>query len=111
MALLVAAAASLGCLGPRVVVLPSGPGVTAHPKPSDCKLEFYRTRPDRPFDEIAALSAGTSDTFNSASGDFQEALRVKACELGADAVIVTLDYSGPDKPMNAVAIKYRAAGG
>lgn len=36
-----------------------------------------------------------------------EALRVEACALGADAVIVTRDYSHPGGTMNATAIRYR----
>lgn len=98
----------VGCLGPRVVVLPSGPGVTAAPRPSDCKPDFFRTRPDRPYDELAALHAQGGDTFKDGPGDLQDALRAKACELGADAVVVTQDFSGPGGTMNAVAIKYRA---
>ncbi len=117
-ALVVTAAASSGCLGPRVVVIPSGPGVVATPKPSDCKVEFFRTKVDRPYDEIAALYASGGDTSKSGPEDFQDALRAKACELGADALIVTQDYSRSySSPiayvgqMNAAAIKYRDAAG
>ncbi len=105
----IAAAASLACLGPRVAVLPSGSGLVAEPRPQDCKLEFFRTGPPRPYDELAALHAAGGDTFRDGPADFQDALRARACTLGADAVVVTRDYSGPGGIMNAVAIKYRAA--
>lgn len=104
---IVVAGASLGCLGPRVVVLPSGPGVVAEPKPSSCELPFYRTTPDRPYDELAALHASGGDTFRNGPAEFQDALRAKACELGADAVIVTQDFTGPGGIMNAAALKFR----
>lgn len=113
-AVVVAVAAS-GCLGPRVVVIPSGPGVVATPKPPDCKVEFFRTKVDRPYDEIAALHASGSGPL-SYPDDFQDALRAKACEIGADAVIVTQDYSWGYSgsgvgfaQMNAAAIRYRDA--
>src|SRR5574338_1206219 len=103
----VVAGASVGCLGPRVVVLPSGPGIAAEPRAPDCKVDIFRARPDVPFDELAALHAEGGDTFKDGPGDFQDALRAKACGLGADAVLVTQDYSGRGGAMNAVAIKYR----
>ncbi len=83
------AVACAGCLGPRVDVMKSGPGVTAEPKPSTCSVEFHRARVDRPYDEIAALHAYGGDTLKNGPENFQDALRQKACELGADAVIVT----------------------
>ena len=108
------AAGSSGCVPPQVVVIPSGPGVVAEPKPSDCRVEFFRTKVDRPYDEIAALYA--SGGGSSGPDDFQDALRAKACELGADALIVTQDYSlgysgsGTYRgQMHAAAIKYRDA--
>lgn len=108
-ALVALAGLALGYLGPRVVVLPSGTGVTAAPRSSDCKPDFFRTTPDRPYDELAALHAQGGDTFRDGPGDFQDAVRAKACELGADAVLVTQNFSGPGGTMNAVAIRYRAA--
>ncbi|HSD22409.1 MAG TPA: hypothetical protein VLC54_20335 [Anaeromyxobacter sp.] len=105
----IAAVSSLGCLGPRVVVLSSGSGAVAEPRPSDCKLEFFRTSLDRPHDEIAALHAEGGDTFRNGPKDFQNALRAKACELGADALLVTQEYSGPGGTMSAAAVKYRGA--
>jgi hypothetical protein len=109
-------AISSGCVGPQVVVTPSGPGVVATPKPPDCQVEFFRTKVDRPYDEIAALHAWGGDTFKTGPDYFRDALRAKACELGADALIVTQDYSwgysGSGQgfaQMNAAAIKYRDA--
>lgn len=102
-----AAGLLLGCLGPRVIELPSGPGVHAESKAPDCRLDFYRTKVDRPYDEIAALHASGGDTFKNGPEAFQHAVRAKACELGADAVIVTQDFSGYGGMMNATAIKYR----
>ena len=116
MAVVVIAVASSGCVGPRVIVIPSGPGVVAAPKPPGCKVEFFRTKVDRPYDEIAALHAWGGDTFKTGPDDFQDALRAEACEVGADAVIVTQDYSrsysspgASIAQMNAAAIKYRDA--
>jgi hypothetical protein len=64
---------------------------------------------ERPYDEIAALHARGGDTFRNGPSEFQDALRAKACELGADAVIVTQDFTGPGGIMNAAAIRYRSA--
>lgn len=100
---------SSGCLGPRVTVLPSGPGVVAEAKASNCALQWFRTAVDRPYDELAALHAAGGDTFKDGPDDFQEALRAKACALGADAIVVTQDYSGPGGTMNVAAIRFREA--
>lgn len=61
---------------------------------------------DRPYEELAALHAWGGDSFENGPRDFQDALRAKACELGADAVIVTQDLSAPGETMNGTAIKY-----
>ena len=106
-ATVIAAALVSGCLGPRVTVIPSGPGVRAQAKPPECRIDFYRTKVDRPYDEIAALHASGGDTFKNGAEAFQRALQAKACELGADAVIVTQDFLGPGLVMDAVAVKYR----
>lgn len=111
LAALVASTATLGCLGPHVVVLPTDRGVVADPRSPSCKLEFFRAKPDQPFEELAALHASGGDTFKNGPDAFLGALREKACELGADAVIVTQEYSGPGKQMNAVAIRFRAPSG
>jgi hypothetical protein len=97
------------CIGPRVLVLPSGSGVVAEPRSSDCKVEFFRGQPPTPYEEIAALHAEGGDTFRNGPKDFQEALREKACQLGADALLVTHEYSGPGGTMSAAAVRYRSA--
>lgn len=105
---LTAASVLLGCSGPRVTMLPSsGEQVRATPKPADCTIQFLRTKVDRPYEEVAALHAAGGDTFKDGPDDFQRALQAKACELGADAVLVTDDFSGYGGVMNVVAIKYR----
>lgn len=102
----VLAACVAGCVGPRVDVLP-GTSIAAAPKSPDCELEVFRTRVDRDYVELAALHAyGGDDTKNGAE-DFYAALRAKACELGADALLVTDEYKRPGGEMNAVAIKFR----
>lgn len=105
----VAATLVAGCLGPRVVVMPSGPGLRAEKKPSGCRIDFCRTQVDRPYVEIAAIHASGGDTFKDGPEAFHRALQEKACELGADAIIVTQDYLGPGSVMDGVAIKYRDA--
>lgn len=98
----------LGCLGPRVTVLPSSTEhVHAAPKAADCTIDFLRTKVERPYLELAALHAAGGDTFKGGPEDFHRALQAKACELGADAVLVTDDFSGYGGVMNVVAIKYR----
>lgn len=94
-------------------VTPSGTGLAAAPRPADCQIEFLRSkRPDRAYDEIAALHASGTSSFTS-PGRLQEAVRSKACSVGADAVIVTQDFVPPPDPgrgapyMTGTAIKYR----
>ena len=53
------------------------------------------------------MLASGGDSFRNGAADFQEALRKKACELGADAVIVTQDFSGVGGSMNGTAVRYR----
>jgi len=95
------------CLAPRVTVMPSGPGITASPKPPGCRVDFYRSRVDRSYDELAAIRARGGDSFKNDDPDFREVIRAKACELGADAVIVTQDLAEPGGTMVGTAIKFR----
>jgi hypothetical protein len=83
---LIALAACVG-VSREISVTDAGTGLSLAPRPPDCRLEFYRTKPpERAYDEIATVHAhGPSAT------DAQDAVRAKACELGADAVIVTRD--------------------
>jgi hypothetical protein len=79
-----------GCAS-RLAVTPAGSGLTLAPRSADCKVQFYRTKPpDRAYDEVATLHF-TGTSFASAA-DAQEMMRKRACELGADAVVVTRDF-------------------
>jgi hypothetical protein len=59
---------------------------TAPPRPKDCDLAFVFKAPDRAYDELAELE--THVTAPPREGAL-ELLRPKACQLGADALIVT----------------------
>jgi hypothetical protein len=59
---------------------------TAPPRPKDCDLAFVFKAPDRAYDELAELE--THVTAPPREGAL-EVLRPKACQLGADALIVT----------------------
>jgi len=91
-----------------VSVRPSRSGVTASPRPAGCQVEFLRTTPDRGFDEIAEVYS-----YYSWVAEPEDVLREKACELGADAVLVTRDFlvstgrGGDHKLISGFAIKYR----
>jgi hypothetical protein len=52
-------------------------------------MQFLRGAPGRPYDEIAGLEAHVTAP---PPGGALEALHGKACELGADAVIVTRNF-------------------
>lgn len=58
-------------------------------KPKGCSLDFLYDVPKRPYQEIAHLEEHVT---NPPSGGNVEVLRDKACELGADAVIVTRNF-------------------
>lgn len=89
-------------------VRPSPSGFTASPRPDDCKVEFLRSTPDRGFDTIAEVYG-----YYSYVAEPEDVLRQKACQLGADAVVVTVDFlvstgRSPDrKLLTGLAIKYR----
>jgi outer membrane biosynthesis protein TonB len=78
------------------------------PKPADCALEFLLKAPPQPYDELAELDSHvTSPPPNGAL----EVLRPKACELGADAVIVRRNFVTNEFGhvlVAGTAIKYRA---
>jgi len=111
--MLLAATALAGC-APWVTVMPSGTGVGAAPKVRDCRIDFFRTKVERPYEEFAALRVAGS-TWDGPE-DLQEAMRTKACELGADAVFVTQEFLETEtagvvhRTMNGVAIRYRDVG-
>jgi hypothetical protein len=81
------ALATAGC--GSVKVIPSGEGARYESRPKGCGLEFLRKVPDRPYEEIAELQAHVT---SPPPGGALEVLRDKACELGADAVIVIRNF-------------------
>lgn len=95
-----------------VGVKPPRSGATASARPQDCTVEFLRKAPERAYDEL-----GEMYSYYPWVVEPEDVLREKACELGADAVIVTRDFlisteRGPDRKLVAgKAIKYREATG
>lgn len=89
-------------------VAPSRSGARFAARGRDCALEFLRHPPERPYDELADLYSYFATVVEP-----QDVLREKACQLGADAVIVTRDFvisgvHGPDRKLVAgTAIRYR----
>jgi outer membrane biosynthesis protein TonB len=55
------------------------------PRPSDCPLELLYKAPPRPYEPLAELQSHVTAV---PPGGALEVLRPKACELGADAIIV-----------------------
>ena len=100
------ASAPLAC--GSVSVKPPSPAVKAESRPRDCTVEFLRAAPERTYDELGEIYS-----YYSRVVEPQEVLREKACELGADAVVVTRDFlvsnsKGPDRKVVAgTALKYR----
>ena len=101
-----------GLCGPlacgSVSVKPPSTAAKAESRPRDCSIEFLRAAPERTFDELGEIYSYYSQVVEP-----QDVLREKACELGADAVIVTRDFlistvRGPDHKLVAgIAIKYQ----
>jgi hypothetical protein len=61
-------------------------GATAPPKPKGCELEVLQKAPrDRPYDALADLE---SHVTNVPEEGALSVVKPKACELGADAIIV-----------------------
>ncbi len=87
-----AALVALVCLGSAgcgaVKVKSAGAGLKLAPKPKDCEIAFLRKAPPA-FEEIADLEAHVT---SAPPGGALEVLRPKACELGADAIIVTRNF-------------------
>jgi hypothetical protein len=80
------------------------------PKPADCPLEFLRKAPAQPYDDLAELESHVTSPPAYGAGAL-EVLRPKACELGADAVIVERNFVTNEFGhvlVAGVAIKYRA---
>jgi hypothetical protein len=95
-----------------VSVKPSPSGAKAESRPTDCAVEFLRNAPEREHDELGEIYSYYSQVVEP-----REVLREKACELGADAVIVARDFlistvRGPDRKLvSGIAIKYRDPAG
>lgn len=87
-ALLVALA---GCAGGGIKVIRTTDEKFAA-RPADCPLEFLQKAPrDRAFTEIAELESHVTNPPIGGMGAL-EVLRPQACELGADAVVVTRNF-------------------
>jgi len=97
--------------GPVLQVTPSrASAAPARPKPAGCDLDFYRTKsPDRAYDEVATVHYLAINGAQPA--DAQTAIQAKACELGADGVVVTreryLGYAQGGTEVTATAVVYR----
>jgi len=76
-----------GCsgIGEAVKVQRAAEAPAAEPRPRDCAVELLYDRPTRPYRALAELTSKVAPT----RGGPLEVLRAPACELGADAVIVT----------------------
>ncbi len=89
-------------------VTPTRSGFKAASRPGDCAVDFLRKAPERGYDEL-----GEMYSYSSRVVEPQDLLRRKACELGADAVIVTEDIlvthgrGAEHKLVAGIAIKYR----
>jgi hypothetical protein len=77
-------------------------------RPNDCQVEFLQKPPAKAYDALGELYGYWPTEAKPA-----DVLREKACEMGADAVIVTRDFlisnvTGPyRKQIAGTAIKYR----
>lgn len=90
----------------------SGNGLALAARPVGCSVEFFRTRaPEQPYDEVATFH--WQSTGMAGPDKAQVEMRDKACELGADAVIVNRDFVPGTQHTTAImtgtAVKYRAA--
>ena len=79
------ALAACGGVGEAVKVQRTS-GASAEPRPKGCAVEMLYHPPTRPYLELGEL---TSLVTKPPGGDAVEVLKGPACELGADAVIVT----------------------
>jgi hypothetical protein len=105
-ALLVAAFAGLAACGGGVTVRRSA--ASAPPKRAGCELEILRKAPDRPYDVLATLESHVTNVPREGALSI---VQPKACELGADAIVVlqnmVLNELGHTF-VAATAIRYRA---
>ena len=101
-------AAAAGRSGEGVGRPRRGPHSIRPSRPSGCDVEFIRGRsPERPYDKVA-LIMWESVWYGEQTA--LEDIRRRACDLGADAVIVRreyVDYPGNPGQVVATAIKFR----
>jgi hypothetical protein len=64
--------------------------VTPKSSPDDVEV-FTEVKPDRPFEEIGVIEITASEVGDSKYGDLIQRARVRAAEMGADAIVVTRD--------------------
>jgi hypothetical protein len=76
--------APAGCSS--VKTAPSGEGARYEAKPKGCSLEFLEKAPGRGYEELGELQEHVTAP---PPGGAAEALRDRACALGADALIIT----------------------
>ena len=104
------ALAVAGC-APRISydVISSGTLARAPAKPADCPMLFLRTGSARPYDEMPVI---TVTGYGQPCDVMQRALGGRACELGADAVVVTGDCRSIEGAVSitGVAIKFKDEG-
>ena len=81
--------AGCGGLGQAVKVQRAAGAPSTEPRPKGCDIELLYDEPKRPYRALAEL---TSTVAMAHKGGPLEVLRAPACELGADAVIVTRRY-------------------
>lgn len=103
----------------QVTVVPSGLSVSAPPREAGCSLPVLRAAPrDQAYDELASLHYTTSLFWSGDPAVAQNAIRERACTLGADAVLVTQEFvpgvpgsSGKPPTMAGLAIRLRQTTG
>jgi hypothetical protein len=104
---------SSACTWTSARVISSGNVANAPARAPDCEVSFFRTKVDRPYDELSAIQVeGGAGMFMVTPEALQKEMAAKACGLGADAVLITQDYTlrdGSTAWMTGVAIKYREA--
>jgi hypothetical protein len=90
----------------RVTVVGAGAKVRSTPRPSGCSIQVFAAAPAAPFDELGTLHL---ETAKNAPDRALEAMRDKACALGADAMVIIQPYAqtGDSAAMTATAIRYR----
>jgi hypothetical protein len=94
-----------GCKGPKVYISKTGTGGLLPPKSPDA-VEVLKSKPDRPYYEVASMYAARFKIKNV----FQipKDLKKDAAVLGADAVLITSEGNDGSRAWaSAAAIKYK----